>query len=254
MPGFSTPAIMIRRTDYGDYDLIVTLFTLKKGKISAIAKSAKKSQKRFSGVLELFSLIDVVCSTGRRKGMPILQEAMLSHPFPEIRRSIKKTAYASYWSELIYTWLEEEKEQTQLYRLFNDVLATLDDGRMPEDQLSILFQMRFMKLSGLRPNLAYCRICQTDLEQFRNQRVVFDLINGGIICGNCPDPKLARAYLSKGTIKQLQWIENGDMARAERLKLSSRAAHEGETFLEAFVPIQLGKTIRSLKVMQKIRG
>ncbi len=250
---FSTPAILIRRTDYGDFDLIVTLFTLKKGKISAFVKAAKKSRKRFSGVLELFSLIDVVCSTGRRKGMPMLKEANLSHPFAEIRKSIKKTAYASYWSELIYTWLEEEKEQTRLYHLFNAVLAMLDAGRMPEDQLSILFQMRFMRLAGLGPNLAFCRICRTDLEHIRNQRVIFDLINGGIICGNCPEPERARVYLSKGTIKQLQWIENGDMARAERLKLSSEAASEGETFLEAFVPIQLGKKIRSLKVMQKIR-
>ena len=59
MSSFSTPAIILRRIDFGDYDLIVTIFTLNKGKISVIAKSAKKSKKRFAGILELFSVLDV---------------------------------------------------------------------------------------------------------------------------------------------------------------------------------------------------
>jgi len=46
---------MLRRTDFGDYDLIITFLSLSKGKISVIAKSAKKSTKRFAGVLELTS-------------------------------------------------------------------------------------------------------------------------------------------------------------------------------------------------------
>lgn len=244
---------MIRRIDYGDYDLIVTLFTLDRGKVSAIAKFAKKSRKRFAGVLELFSLMDVLCQTGRRKGLPVLKEAILNHPFPNIRKSIRKTAYASYWSEMIDTWLEEEEAQTRLYRLFSHTLSTLDRGDMPEAELSILFQMRFMKLAGLRPNLTHCSTCQTGLDRIRNERVAFDLINGGIVCGACPEPKPPRAYLSKGTAKQLKWIEGGDMAKAKRLKLTSRATEEGETFLEAFVPIQLGKKMRSLTVMQQMR-
>ncbi|MGD2024091.1 MAG: recombination protein O N-terminal domain-containing protein, partial [Desulfobacterales bacterium] len=68
MSVFSTPAILLRRLDYGDFDLILTFLSLQRGKISLIAKSAKKSKKRFAGVLELFSLIDIVVSTGKRRG------------------------------------------------------------------------------------------------------------------------------------------------------------------------------------------
>ncbi len=253
MSGFSTPAIVIRRLDYGDYDLIVTLFTQERGKITAIAKSAKKSRKRFAGVLELFSLMDVVCQAGQRKGMPVLKEAILAHPFAGIRKNIRKTAYASYWSEMIDAWLEEKEAQARLYRLFRETLATLDGGDVPEAELSILFQMRFMKLAGLGPNLTHCRTCQAGLDRIKTARMAFDLINGGIVCGTCPEPGHPRAYLSKGTAKQLTWIESGDMTRARRLKLTSRATGESEAFLEAFVPIQLGKKLRSLAVMQRMR-
>ena len=115
MPVFSTPAIMLRRLDFGDYDLIVTFFSLQRGKISMIAKAAKKSTKRFGGILELFSVLEVVVSSGGRgKGLPILQEAALKQPFSKIRADIRKTAYASYWAELIYDWMEENERQTEI--------------------------------------------------------------------------------------------------------------------------------------------
>ncbi|MBW1752074.1 MAG: DNA repair protein RecO [Deltaproteobacteria bacterium] len=85
MSSFETPAIMLRRVDFGDYDLIITFFTLKQGKKSVIAKSAKKSTKRFAGILELFSVLDIVFGKGRGKGLPVLQEAALKHPFAGIR-------------------------------------------------------------------------------------------------------------------------------------------------------------------------
>ena len=95
---FSTPAILIRRTEYGDYDLIVTFFSLTLGKVSLMAKAAKKSTRRFAGLLELFTELDIVGSVGRKSGLPVLQEATLRHPHPEIREAPTKTAYASYWS------------------------------------------------------------------------------------------------------------------------------------------------------------
>ncbi|RPJ79366.1 MAG: DNA repair protein RecO, partial [Deltaproteobacteria bacterium] len=65
MSDFSTRAIILRRIDHGDYDLIVTLMTKEYGKLSLIAKNAKKSIKRFSGVLELFSALDITGKKGR---------------------------------------------------------------------------------------------------------------------------------------------------------------------------------------------
>jgi len=44
MTHFRTSAILIRRTEYGDSDLIVTFFTLSRGKLSLIAKAAKKAR------------------------------------------------------------------------------------------------------------------------------------------------------------------------------------------------------------------
>ncbi|MBW2449181.1 MAG: DNA repair protein RecO [Deltaproteobacteria bacterium] len=254
MPVFSSPAILLRRMDYGDFDVIITFFTLKRGKLSLIAKSAKKSVKRFAGILELFSVLEVVAGTGRGKGMTVLQEAVLKQPFSAIRADFRKTAYASYWAELIYNWIEENFKQVSLYHLFEHVLAELDSGRTAAAGLNILFQMRFLALSGHRPNLNNCSVCRKELENIKQDKFVLDSQRGGIVCKNCRTGSASRALLGKGTIKQLLWVESGDLAKATRIKFSQSALKEGTEFLEEFVCYHLGKQPRSLKFLRQIRN
>jgi DNA repair protein RecO (recombination protein O) len=254
MSNFSTPAIMLRRIDFGDYDLIGTFFTLERGKIPIIAKYAKKSTKRFSGLLELFSVLQVVYGTGRGKGLPYLQEAVLKYPFPQIRTDIKKTAYASYWAELIHEWVEEDNRQAPLFYLFQYVLERLNRGASPEKMLSILFQMKFLTMSGLCPNLAHCSVCKIDIDNMKDREFLFDMQLGGIVCNRCASGFSNKLYLSKGTIKQLLWIENKDLERASRIRFAPRTLKEGLDFLEAFVPYHLGKELRSLEFLRQIRG
>ncbi len=141
MPGFSTPAILIRRIDYGDADLILTNLTLEHAKMSSIAKHAKKSVKRFSGVLELFYVLDIVCTKSKGK-LHILKEASVRHPFLHIRSDIEKTAYASYWAQLVYEWMEEGQKEPRIFGLFQKVLDFLDNKTLSPEVLSIVFQTK----------------------------------------------------------------------------------------------------------------
>lgn len=244
---------MLRRVNYGDFDLIITFLTLAKGKITVIAKSAKKSTKRFSGVLELFSLMELVCRIPRRQGLPVLEEATLKQPFGGIRTNVLKTAYASYWSEMINEWMEDNQRDDRLYTLFAYVLRELDASRISEAVLSLLFQMRFLKLAGLSPQLAACNICSREMERIDGNSLTVDLSKGGIVCDRCPDGISKQIQLSKGTIKQLCWIESGDLVKASRIRFSDAAVKEGLDFLEAFVPFHLGKKPRSLTFLQQVR-
>ena len=254
MPAFSTPAIMLRRVEYGDYDLILTFFSLERGKITLIAKAAKKSTRRFGGILQLFSLLEIVGTASRGKGLPVLQEAALKHPFSEIRVDVQKTAYASYWAELIDEWIEENQKQVQLYHLFKYVLKELDLDSRSEEELSVLFQMRFMTIAGLGPNLKSCSICGLEADKMGKATIGFDLAKGGLVCHGCVSGALCTTYLSIGTIKQLLWIEGGDLARAARVRFAPQALRESLELLEAFVPYHLGKEPRSLVFLRQIRG
>lgn len=249
---FASPAILIRRLDYGDYDLILTFLTQERGKVTAIAKSAKKSAKRFSGILELFYLLDIVVKGGT-KGMPVLSEASLLDPMENIGADIERTAYASYWAELVFDWVELGQRQDSLYELLAFVLRGLNSGNISGDVLSILFQMRFLSLSGLCPNLNQCSACFSDVEDVGRSPLNVDLAAGGLVCESCAPYAPDAGCLSKGTVKQLRWMNEGNMEKAMRMRFSRQALRESRTFLEAFVPYHLGKEPKSLRFLRRIR-
>ena len=253
MTGVAEPVILLRRRDYGDDDLITVFFSRNRGKLTAIAKSAKKSRKRFGGTLELFSLLSIVTAAGRGRGLPILREASLQEAFAGIRADIVKTAYASYWVELVDEWMEPGQASTELFDLLVYVLRSIDAGNVSSGFLSILFQLRFMILAGFSPDLEGCSRCRLPLERFESQRSGFDLERGGLVCPNCGPGDARGVTLSKGTLKELRWVARGDLEKAGRIRFSLRAVEEGLKLLEAFVPFHLGRELRSLKFLRQIR-
>jgi DNA repair protein RecO (recombination protein O) len=252
MPAISSPAVLLRRIEHGDYDLILTFFTPARGRLSAIAKAAKKSARRFSGVLELFSVLEIVCTYGRGKGLPVLQEAALKEGFPGIRGDLLRTAYASYWAQLITDWSEEGQPIEPLYPLFLHCLALLGGGKRDPGSISMLFQIRFLALAGLAPNLTVCRQCKRSVRDLPSTRVFFDPKGGDLSCESCK-PAQRSVELSKGTVLNLQWAQEGRLERADRIRFSPAAVKEGLRMLEAFVPYHLGKEPRSLRFLRQIR-
>ena len=253
MGRYATSAVVLRRREYSDFDLILTVLSFDYGKQTLIAKSAKKSTKRFPGILEPFNELQIAFRPGRRKGMAILEEATLLKPFGSIRSDFLKTAYASYWVECIATWLEEGRQRGDLYRLLLFVLNELSDTRFPAEVLSILFQMRFIGQEGLQPVLERCSCCRTKLDEMAQQYFCIDLNRGGVVCDQCPPDRHKHLRLSKGTLRQLEWIAGGDLAKALRARFSAPAIAEATAFLESFVPYHMGRRPKSLKILQQIR-
>lgn len=245
-----TTAILLRRMDFGENDLILTMFTRDQGKTSVIAKSAKKSRKRFAGALDLFSVSRILYTKGRGR-LPILTEAALKHVFLSLRTDICKAAYASYWAELIYLSMEEQEKQSELYGLFVHALDILDKGSIQNAELNILFQMEFLRMSGIFPVLENCIKCRVSLDCFPGQEIFFDLSKGGPVCQKCCQPG-ASFFISKGTLKQLAWLGKNGFTRPGRVRFSRQSMCESRVFLESFISCHLGKCPKSLKFLSQI--
>ena len=248
-----TSAIVLRRNVYGDFDLIVTMLARDHGKQTFIAKSAKKSARRFPGILEPFNELDIIYRPGRRQGMAILEEATLSHAFGPIRSDFSKTAYASYWCECISRWVQEGHSQPGLYQLLYFVLSELAVSTVSAAVLHVLFQMRFIGQEGLQPVLTQCSHCKTSIDDVAQNQFCVDLKRGGVVCHQCPSHGHAGPKLSKGTLKQLLWIADGDLGKAKRARFTLQALSEATFFLEAFVPFHIGCQPKSLKILKQIR-
>ena len=271
MHGYSTNAILLRKIEYGDHDYIISFLTRTRGRVSVIAKNAKKSSRRFTGALDLFSLNHIHCTFPKKKkdALTILAQTDLEDGFGNIRYDIYKTAYASFWVEVIYSYLEEEKAEPQFYDLLLFALSTLNAGNISKEVIHLLFQIRFMALSGFEPNIETCGVCHTPIDTIQGNKLMFDLKNGQILCMKCAtkryQPTISKTLnqkskiknqkmiVSKGTLKQLFWINNSDINRVDRIRFSDSALKEGQYLLESFIPFHLGREFKSLKFLNRLR-
>jgi len=253
MTDFTTPAILLRRTDYGDYDRILTCFTLSQGKIAAIAKYARKSQKRFAGVLELFTELRVVCSRRRAGGLAVLKEASLVRPYAAIRSNVARMAYASFWAEMVNLWMEDGQAQATVFRLLQYALCELDAGRLSAEKLSLIFQVRFLAAAGLCPDFRHCSRCKKNIADLKSADFSFNIARAELLCAQCRVSSAAQWVLSRKTIMQLLWIAETDLAAAGRIRLSPDAQAQALGLFESFVPYHLGRAPHSLKFLKQMR-
>ncbi|PIE63625.1 MAG: DNA repair protein RecO [Desulfobacterales bacterium] len=261
-PDFSTKAILLRKIEYGDHDYIITFLTQSHGKMSVMAKNAKKSVQRFSGALDLFSLNHIQCAFPKRNknSMVMLTQAEPENAFVEIRFDLVKVTYASYWCEILYLWMEEGRIQEDLYELLYFCLDMLSRSAIEPGVLSLFFQIRFMAISGFSPNMEGCEQCKTPLDRICEQQLWFDCKEGRIICESCRTMNQRVHSLeeygilvSRGTVKQLFWMNNAEAARADRIRFSPLALEEGQTLMETFIPFHIGRTMKSLRFLQQLR-
>ena len=244
-------SVLVRKTEFGDFDYILTFFTREKGNITVIAKNAKKSIKRFSGKLELFGISKIMLARPKKGGLPVLTEIVLEEPFEKIRTDIIKTAYSSYWAELITAWIPSMSPQKKIYRLFISLLSMINKNIISPDAGNLYFQVHFLKNIGFDPLLSQCASCGRDLD--RTSKIFkFRLDKGGILCNKCSS--LSDEFLSGANIKQLLWIRENGFETALKLKFSRKNIEDCSKFLSSFISYNTGREFKSEKVIKNLES
>lgn len=239
-------AVILRRRPYGEADLILTLLTPDWGKRTLLARSARRSVRRFAGGLDPFSRIRIVAGRARG-GMDDLREAVLDQAFPALRTDPLRVAIASLWAEALDRWLEPAAPQPGLFELMKTALTTLDAGDIPAERVHLIFQLRFLALAGLSPDLAHCRGCGRPLD---GEPVFADLPAGGFRCPACLLDRRGERPLPLGVLPRLRRIARPDGPRRRTDPAADGPAAE---LLERFLSHHLGRTPRSLAVLRELR-
>ncbi|QWV94858.1 DNA repair protein RecO [Geomonas oryzisoli] len=150
MKNAEAEGIVLRLTDFGEADRIVTLFTLEQGKLQGVARGAKRSKKRFAGALEPFAHLKVQLHLGT--GLPTLSGADILGIFPGIRADLAKIGCAAYACELVERLTPEEEPSPRLFRLLYCYLERLNDApASPSDRR--FFAVNLLKILGYQPEL-----------------------------------------------------------------------------------------------------
>src|SRR5512145_3561232 len=117
--------IVLRVVDFGESDRIVTLLTRERGKVGAFARGARASRRRFSGLLEPFTLLSAEL-TDRRGDLLGLESASALRAHGGIRTELARIAVAGYAAELAGELVRDAEPHPELFELLATFLGELD--------------------------------------------------------------------------------------------------------------------------------
>ncbi len=158
---YATEAIVLRRTDYGEADRLLTLITPEMGKLRVIAKGARKITSRKAGHIELFTRVRLMLARGRTFDIVTQAETIEAHR--ALREDLRRGGYAHYLGELVDQFTQEGSEDSAMYDLLANGLLWVCEA--PDAAVAArCFEMRLLTIAGYRPQLFHCARTDAPLE------------------------------------------------------------------------------------------
>ena len=118
-----TPAIVVRVRAFGESDKIVTFLSRDLGKVTGIAKGAKRSRRRFVNVLEPFTHVVVRLRLRPSSDLAFIATCELLDARPALARDLGRFAHGSYMLELVDRMIRGREAGPESYELLNEALA-----------------------------------------------------------------------------------------------------------------------------------
>ncbi len=182
-------AIVLRTYSLREADLLVTLFTRLEGKVHGVARSAKKSRRRFGGALEPLTYVRAFYDVRERQELARLDSCdVLESPLAS-EVSYPRALALGHIAELLDELLPDHEANDAIFRLTLSVLHALPgpDIWMPVTY----FELWMTRLVGFLPELSECVVCGRNLN---GSRAYFHALADGLMCAD--DKRLASSELS----------------------------------------------------------
>ena len=184
-----TDALLVRSAPFGDADLVVTLFTEARGTLSAVARSARKSARRFPA-LEPMHLLRVGLEERAGAELASLVEGALVRPRLGIMRDLDRLDAAGAALRWVRRAAPPHHPEPALWVEINLLLDRLDaagEGAPPRALLACA-GLRFLAAIGWGLDLARCVRCGRACEPGASACV--DAAEGGLVCRSCGGARL----------------------------------------------------------------
>lgn len=255
MASIQTEALILKIVEFGESDRIVHLLVPERGRLTAIAKGARRSRKRFPGTLDLFNHLWVQAERRRSLGMARLDHARLIRTFHALRTDPTRYALGCYLLELLGRLAPEEGTRADTRGMFGfalAALATLDEER-PDLRLRTLLELRGLDAVGLRPELRCCVRCGSSVGTGpERDRIGFHIADGGPVCVGCAEAGQDLVPIHLGTLRTLERSLDFSPDRLARIALGGTALAEARRLVGRFLRFHVGIELRSASFLDRM--
>jgi DNA repair protein RecO (recombination protein O) len=178
-----TEAVVLRMHAWSETSLIGALYTRSFGKISVVAKGARRPKSPFEVALDLLSVCRIVFIAKSGDSLNLLTEAKLARRFRAAELGLLRLYCGYYVAELLDKFTHEGVAQPELYDLVVDTLQCLEQGNLEVRAVVLRFEMQLLRLVGHAPSWRQCVECGLQVESVG--WITYGAVAGGVLCPAC---------------------------------------------------------------------
>ncbi len=241
---YRVDGIVIRSTDYGEGNKIVTLLTRTHGKQGVVIRGARKTKSRYGALAQLFTYGDYAFYKSGSLGT--LNSGEVIEPFRELREGLEGPAYASYAAELTDKAVGDEDASGYLFGQLKACLSALAEGKDPAVIIRI-YEWKVAAASGYSPVLDSCVNCGRTEGVFR-----FSAASGGALCPVCQGRDPGAFTLDDAVWKLLKLFARLDLDRIGTISVKDSSKKQLQAVLRSWIDTHLGLHLKSRNFLDQL--
>ena len=238
--------LVLRATETKEADYILTVLTAEQGRLSVIARGARRRSSRLTAACQHLAFSELVLY--RRGSWYYLDEASTLTLFGGLRADLEKLSLASYFAEMTEAVTTEDLPAGEVLSLLLNALYALDALDRPNELVRAVFELRLLALSGYEPLLDDCAVCgRTDPAE-----PLFDAAQGVVLCGKCAGPS-GGIPLDAAALAAMRHIIAAPPKRLLSFTLEQPSLARLSAACETFAAVQLDRRFKTLDFYKSIR-
>jgi len=244
---YQVEGLVIRLADVGERDRVVTLFTRDEGKLTFIARGARRPGSSLGPCVQMLTRGRFQCV--KRRALHLITQAAVVDSYGRLRADLWSTSCGLYLAELVDAATVEGSPNRALYDLMVEALE-LASLRGANDVLLRFFELRLLQHAGFCPSLRRCVSCGVELRPVEN---ALSATLGGVLCPDCCGSCSDARPLSVDALKVLRFWLASSLETSCRARLGLELATELEEHVQRFVDCVVQRDLRSRAWLARLR-
>lgn len=190
--------IILSENNLGDFDKMLTMLTPGAGKISCVAKGARRPKSALLAGTQIFCFGEYLMYKGTNTYH--INSVETIEVFYNIRTDLDKLKYAVHINKIVQDVTNENQNSYNILQLILNTLYTISETDKDLDLVLGVFKMRLLTILGFTPNINKCANCG-EKENFQ----FFSIKDNGFKCEACSKQDKSTIKMSESTINAIKY-------------------------------------------------
>ena len=191
--------IVISENNLGDYDKMLTMLTPNLGKISCVAKGAKRPKSSLLSGTQLFCFGEYMMYKG--SNVYHINSCEITELFYNLRTDLDKLKYGIHINKIIQDVTTENQNCFNILQLFLNTLYTISETDKNLDLVTAIFKLRLLHHLGFTPRVVECTSCKE-----KDELIYFSIKDNGFKCKACGKQDSSCIKISESTKNAIKFI------------------------------------------------